>query len=113
MIYFKSSKLNWTKDALYTINTPLKNRRQFHDVISISFFRRHRHKSDADEDDCEMGGVDDNDNDVEMMDETIAAMVLTSLSCSPKSPPFPQSFTGTSSITLINYTQCTVLCTLC
>ncbi len=33
------------------------------------------------------------DQDVIMMDENMAAMVLTSLSCSPQSPQFPASFT--------------------
>ncbi len=33
------------------------------------------------------GGVEDEDMDT--MDETMAAMVLTNLSCSPQSPTFP------------------------
>jgi hypothetical protein len=39
--------------------------------------------------------VDEDDSDVEMMDENIAAMVLTSLSCSPQSPQYQnQDFKG-------------------
>ena len=37
----------------------------------------------------QMGGRDDEDMDT--MDETMAAMVLTSLSCSPQSPNFPNT----------------------
>ncbi|XP_076457116.1 zinc finger protein 704-like isoform X2 [Babylonia areolata] len=47
--------------------------------------RRHRDSSGDTEGGSENGGDFD---DVDMMDETIAAMVLTSLSVSPKSPPF-------------------------
>ncbi|XP_005103223.1 zinc finger protein 704 [Aplysia californica] len=50
-------------------------------------FRRQRHTS-GDRTDSEYGDFDE----VEMMDETIAAMVLTSLSVSPKSPTMPTSF---------------------
>ena len=37
----------------------------------------------------QMGGRDDEDMDT--MDETMAAMVLTNLSCSPQSPNFPNT----------------------
>lgn len=41
-----------------------------------------------DQDSSMLGDDDDDDSDVEMMDEEIAAMVLTSLSCSPQSPQY-------------------------
>jgi hypothetical protein len=37
---------------------------------------------------------DHNHDDIDMMDETVAAMVLTSLSVSPKSPPFNTQYRG-------------------
>ena len=56
-------------------------------VLSTNFRRYRRSSSDQEEEDVK-------GDDVEMMDETIAAMVLTSLSCSPASPQFQGSFTG-------------------
>ncbi|PVD32571.1 hypothetical protein C0Q70_08013 [Pomacea canaliculata] len=54
--------------------------------------KTHRDSSGDTEGSSENGG---NFDDVEMMDETIAAMVLTSLSVSPKSPTFPSNYRGT------------------
>ena len=48
-------------------------------------YARHRHASDNRTD-------SDEEDNIEMMDETVAAMVLTSLSVSPKSPPLSTHF---------------------
>lgn len=78
---------DYSKLADVSVNEPRK-RPVSHviDVPSVSAQRYRRSSSDQEEDDVR-------GEDVEMMDETIAAMVLTSLSCSPASPQFQGSFT--------------------
>ena len=60
----------------------------------ISSFRRRRQHGDEDDNNNIADDVDDDDDeeeeDMDMIDENIAAMVLTSLSCSPQSPTFSQ-----------------------
>ena len=58
------------------------------EMVAIFIFSRHWQFEDEEEEGHQES------NDVEMMDENIAAMVLTSLSCSPKSPQF-QDLRGT------------------
>ena len=65
----------------------------------ISSFRRRRQHGDEDDnnniaddvdDDVDDDDDDEEEEDMDMIDENIAAMVLTSLSCSPQSPTFSQ-----------------------
>ncbi|XP_060081033.1 zinc finger protein 704-like [Ylistrum balloti] len=77
--YSKLADLNVQGDKKRTVSHVI-------DVPSKS--QRYRRPSIDDE---EKDNVQTEENDVEMMDETIAAMVLTSLSCSPQSPKFQMS----------------------
>ena len=57
-------------------------------VFFYIFFRRHWQYEEEEEDNNNNNQHQEVSDDVEMMDENIAALVLTSLSCSPKSPQF-------------------------
>lgn len=75
-------------------------------MVKSCNFRRHRQSDTRDihvRDDKYNNNnmtVAEDDSDVEMMDENIAAMVLTSLSCSPQSPQYPpdQDFKGNTDL---------------
>ena len=59
-------------------------------MVILSYYSRYRGPNiEVDDRECSPTA----DDDVEM-DDNIAAMVLTSLSCSPVSPHFPVSLTG-------------------
>lgn len=53
-----------------------------------NFFRHYRDTGHSDEVGSNNNLAEDGSEDVEMMDENIAALVLTSLSCSPQSPQY-------------------------
>ncbi|XP_011413425.3 zinc finger protein 704 [Magallana gigas] len=83
---------------LADISVAESKKRPVSTVIDVPNVRAQRYRrSSSDQEDDDVKG-----DDVEMMDETIAAMVLTSLSCSPASPQFHGSFTehGFKSTTL-------------
>lgn len=75
------------------ILTPDNKKRPVSHVIDVPA-KTPRHRRPVDDERENSPGNDE--DDVEMMDETIAAMVLTSLSCSPASPQFPVSMTETT-----------------
>ncbi|XP_076437715.1 zinc finger protein 704-like [Babylonia areolata] len=76
------------------------------DVPNSAFKQRQRHSSSGD---AESNGDNGGDGeDVRMMDETIAAMVLTTLSVSPQSPSYNTQSTGYDSIREHSYVSSSV-----